>query len=282
MFIPDKAKRKNDEKTKGRPAVLTPGQRMALILLLIISAGAIVWTMDSQSDSNSQFPTARLTYTSDGQRYALNLQTGDRSASYRVPDPAAIPHVSPDGNWVVFWRPIYETDNWELIVQETQKPETQRLLGTFIGPVSGLSWSADNDHIVFSSHFNFERPEFCHCDEEIYLISRTTGQKKRLTINANFDTDPVFSPDGKQIVYTSALDNYDRLYIMDVATGRGRVLTPHLYGYTPQWSPDGQWIAFKTTSYDTNGDIWIIRPDGTDAQAVTMGIAADEQPEWLR
>jgi Tol biopolymer transport system component len=221
----DKAKRKNNEKSKGHPALLSRGQLMMLTLIPALIIGSLmVWGLQSPAVDNSQFPRGRLTYTSDGQRYALNLQINDRAVISPAPRPADIPHVSPDGQWVAFWRIIPQTNDAELIMQETQKPETQRSLGLFTGPLSGLNWSADNDHLVFSAHFNFERPEFCLCDHEIYLVSRITGEHKRLTVNANLESDPVFSPDGTQIVYTSALDNYNRLYIMDMDCLRHHII----------------------------------------------------------
>ena len=118
------------------------------------------------------------------------------------------------------------------------------------------------------------------------MIHFETAELKRLTNNNYTDTDPAVSPDGTQIAYTSAADGYNRLYIMDIATGKTRLLTPELPGYRPAWSPDGRWIAFMTTVYDNSGDIWIIRADGTGAQAITAanGISSsgEDNPVWIR
>jgi TolB protein len=50
-------------------------------------------------------------------------------------------------------------------------------------------------------------------------------------------------------------------------------------GYAaPEWSPDGQWIAF-TSRGQYGRRIGIVRPDGTDERYLTNG-PADESPTW--
>jgi hypothetical protein len=37
--------------------------------------------------------------------------------------------------------------------------------------------------------------------------------------------------------------------------------------FTPDWSPDGEWIAF--TDGDGAADLWIVRPDGSGLRQLT-------------
>ena len=44
---------------------------------------------------------------------------------------------------------------------------------------------------------------------------------------------------------------------------------------TPSISPDGQWIA-----YTSAGDIWVIRPDGSEERKLTQPGYLDQSPAW--
>src|SRR5262249_38821202 len=81
------------------------------------------------------------------------------------------------------------------------------------------------------------------------------------------------SPDGKRVLYTitetviDAESASDRIQLF-VAGADGARATPLAKGESqpssPQWSPDGAWIAYLAKS-----NIFRIRPDGTDAEALT-------------
>ena len=163
-----------------------------------------------------------------------------------------------------------------------------RSLGYFYGIWWGaqVNWSADSQWISFAAQTEPVPDMIGRPDYELWLMAIPTGEIRRLTDNDTDDSGPDFSPDGTQIVYSaaSATDDYSRLYIMDLATGESRLLTPDLYVYGSSWSPDGQWIAFIAFehSFEKMG-IWIIRPDGTDMQSVILGGDGyeDEDIEWL-
>jgi WD40 repeat protein len=84
---------------------------------------------------------------------------------------------------------------------------------------------------------------------DIYVM--TIGARpENITNDKYFDTDPAWSPDGRQLVYSSDKGGgLLQLWIRDMTTGQDRQLT----NLTTQplgaaWSPDGQRIAF----YDVN------------------------------
>lgn len=74
------------------------------------------------------------------------------------------------------------------------------------------------------------------------------------------------SPDGRSIVFGLLGD----LYTMPVAGGRATRLTRgSAWDMQPQFSPDGQWIAYTSDRSGTE-NIWMMRRDGTDARPVTQ------------
>jgi Tol biopolymer transport system component len=75
------------------------------------------------------------------------------------------------------------------------------------------------------------------------------------------------SPDGRRLVF----DLLGDLYSMDATGGQATAITRGLpFDSQPTYSPDGQWIAYIS---DRSGaeNLWLIRPDGTDARQVTFG-----------
>jgi len=87
---------------------------------------------------------------------------------------------------------------------------------------------------------------------DIYLVPVDgTGQPVNLTHDAALDTDPAWSPDGTQLVYSSDRDSeHLQLWIRDMRTGQSRKVTT--LATQPQgatWSPDGTRIVF----FDVDG-----------------------------
>jgi dipeptidyl aminopeptidase/acylaminoacyl peptidase len=108
---------------------------------------------------------------------------------------------------------------------------------------------------------------------------------------------PKFSPDGNWILYTET--EWDRkndrqvshIYVSRSGGGLASVkLTNGEKGETsPQWSPDGSRIAFladRTTGEPTAGtrgpgnQIWLIRPDGGEAEKLTSEETAISEFRW--
>ena len=80
---------------------------------------------------------------------------------------------------------------------------------------------------------------------DIYLMP-VGGTPKNITNDAAYDTDPAWSPDGAQLVYSSdKAGGLLQLWLRDVATGRERQLT-HIstQPISPAFSPDGKRIAY--------------------------------------
>ena len=85
-----------------------------------------------------------------------------------------------------------------------------------------------------------------------------------------------WSPDGSALVYESTTEPCS-VVIRDIETGEDRVLascgSSMRYGASVDWSADGAWIAFSTSSNGGPGSlgrrIVLIHPDGTGEKPVT-------------
>lgn len=85
---------------------------------------------------------------------------------------------------------------------------------------------------------------------------------EKLTEDAEFNTNPVFSPDGKKIAFISDRNGYNDLFVMNAdGTSQKSILhcrigrsldVIHSEGHALSWSPDGEKIAFVGEKKEKN------------------------------
>ncbi|RYY14640.1 MAG: S9 family peptidase, partial [Chitinophagaceae bacterium] len=82
---------------------------------------------------------------------------------------------------------------------------------------------------------------------QIYVVT-TDGlsSPRQLTTAGEGASQPAWSPDGKQLVFTRTVDSKSQLFLLSMEGGEPRQLTKHAYGASnPVWSPDGKKILFS-------------------------------------
>ena len=98
---------------------------------------------------------------------------------------------------------------------------------------------------------------------DIWLHDSALTRKTRFTFNPAFDSNPVWSPDGRSLVFNSdrkARLKYD-LYQKDASGARNEELLYESdeYKRPTSWSPDGRLIAYMSSDGPTGrGDIWVL------------------------
>ena len=103
-----------------------------------------------------------------------------------------------------------------------------------------------------------------------------------LTNHEKADRQPAWSPDGRQIAFSSNRDSGDGdIYVMDSDGSDVLNLTNHEKAdRQPAWSPDGRQIAFSSNR-DGNFDIYVMDSDGSDVLNLTNHEMTNEQsPAW--
>jgi len=111
---------------------------------------------------------------------------------------------------------------------------------------------------------------------QICIRDAQTDQVVQVTNNLEFgdiEHQLAWSPDGQQFIFGAGSDfevtqRHDhKLYVLNAdGSGLRQITSGDTNDMFPDWSPDGQWIAFHRSC-----DLWIIRPDGSDGQSLLAG-----------
>ena len=117
-------------------------------------------------------------------------------------------------------------------------------------------------------------------DTELYVFSYRTSQYQQVTNNAYDDHDPTWSPDGRQIAFSSLRDYSQNIYIIN-SDGSGEHNLSNYGGQDsdPSWSPNGTMIAF-TRMIDGQPEVLVMNSNGSDQRNLTSHPSRDVQPAW--
>ena len=113
---------------------------------------------------------------------------------------------------------------------------------------------------------------------DIWIIDVARNTTQRFTFDPANDDNPVWSPDGSNIVFSSTRRGQTQLY-MKPADGLGEErLMIEQPGVPTSWSKDGHYLLFTVTSAKTLNDIWVL-PDPGRADAKPIELFATESNE---
>ncbi|HTP87125.1 MAG TPA: hypothetical protein VMJ34_09255, partial [Bryobacteraceae bacterium] len=111
---------------------------------------------------------------------------------------------------------------------------------------------------------------------DLWRVSREGGGATRLTGGTGFETEAVFSPDGKTIAFTGEYDGNIDVFTMPVAGGVPKRLTWHpAADRVAGWSPDGKRILFRSTrdSHSRYTQLYTVPVDGGPADLLPLPMA---------
>lgn len=105
---------------------------------------------------------------------------------------------------------------------------------------------------------------------DLYTMPITGGDASQLTSGFPFDSQPRFSPDGKQVVYISDESGGENVWTIDLASQEKKQMTkgnnnPY---QSPDWSPDGKYLIASKQSGSNLHKIWLYHIDGGSGTAL--------------
>ncbi|HZP22715.1 MAG TPA: S9 family peptidase [Terriglobales bacterium] len=163
------------------------------------------------------------------------------------------PVWSPDGNWIAYASDHDGDEQWDIFLVSPKSGEVANLTLSPDSAEIDPAWSPDSKQLAYAT-----KPK-TGASYEIELVDIATHHVRRLTKDTPKElsnSSPIFSRDGKFLVYTqSHADGKDsNVFLLDVASGQSTNLTPHEGRHTyfaSDISPDGKSVL--VTSNAANG-----------------------------
>jgi TolB protein len=144
------------------------------------------------------------------------------------------------------------------------------------GTNASPSWSPDGTKLMFMSSVGGS--------PNIYSADAASGTGlKRITTSGGPDASPVWNPKtGQQVAFVSGRGGLPQLYVMNAdGTNMEKVDLPDMgYVVDPDWSPNGQLLAFSWRRPDGNFDIYVMDIASHKLAQVTRDAARNEKPSW--
>ena len=221
--------------------------------------------------------------------------------------------LSPDNSKVVFTKREMDTEEWESVthvwVHDLEANESIQLTNSARGE-SNPRWLPDG-RVLFSSR----RGEGDDAENQYWAISLRGGEAVAFFDDDEAPNSGSFTRDFSMIAYAEESERVDKeeweertekkddayyaevkltwrhLWVYDSETGEKTQITEGEFDHQgPQWSPDGEWIAFTSNRTQTqmgdpdrsdNSDVLIIAADGGEPRNLSASNAgSDGGPVW--
>ena len=135
------------------------------------------------------------------------------------------------------------------------------------GGAEQLTWSPDGRFVAYSCRKAVGKEYAFSTDTEIYVYCIATGECKRIEMDGGYDTDPVWSPDGKRIAWLS-------MERQGYESDKSRIMVQEINIDGNQFSFGERWELTSGFKYNAAGLVWAENSQELYFNALAEGLQA--------
>lgn len=208
-------------------------------------------------------------------------------------------YFSPDGKQICFQAFPTGKNDYQIYVMALDGASPPRMISTGQGATTCAFFHPDGKRVLFGSNHLDPRPVDLPQEAargaggrnyqwsfypgmDVYECELSTGKLKPLIEAPGYDAEASYSPDGRQIIFTSMRDGDQEIYLCD-ADGKNprRITNSPGYDGGPFFSPDGRRIVYRSDRKgDGNMQVFINNLAGDAERALTNGDVLHWCPYW--
>jgi eukaryotic-like serine/threonine-protein kinase len=237
-----------------------------------INVHGMSWSPDGTSLAIVDKPNA----PSDGCIFLLSLKDlSKRQLSFPAPHTRdCCPQFSPDGRRLAYIRmPSLVRSETHIIAVDGSREQV------FVTGAASQAWTADGSHLILASALNLG-------GANLSRLRISTGRAESLNVGEHCEWPHIR---GTRLAYAAWRLNTN-IWKVDLAVRPGgsreatsvpnRLISSSRRQDSPQFSPDGKWIAFVSDRTGSE-EIWVCDRDGSNERKVTsMGHTHTGTPRW--